>query len=259
MSSTSNFIRSTSTLLIFALTWNVLGHAARLSRKLPPQASAQQQAPAPPGPQAAPPAPGMSVAGRMLAAHTVFLAQPTVDPYFAVSPTAAYDAVLNALNQWGRYRIVSDASQADLVLQIHGQVTSFSTSGTAPDYTPDVYYVSTLQLTVADPQSLSPLWVVAAPLTWRPSRKLHTTTVAVAGENVVSNLKQVVGDPLTAQDKADLKLVQTAERNVKRTMFILIGVGTGAVVAGTLIGLHMMHSNAASFCQEHNITPCPGA
>jgi hypothetical protein len=252
-------IRLVACSLILALTWDGFAHAARPSTKL---AALQAAAPPPAGRQL-PPAPsatpsastGISVRQRLTEAHTVFLAEPKIDPNFAVPGTAAYDAVLDALNQWGRYRVVPQASQADLVLQLHGQVTEVDNTGTPPDYTPSVYFLSNLQLTVADPQTLAPLWQVKVPLQNGVRRKSKTLHVATAGENVVSDLKLAAGDQLTSQDRAALKTIHTAN-----TRAIWFAVGGAAAVAGfAVLGIHLVHSHAASFCQQHNLSPCPGA
>lgn len=259
-SSFGTYIRYTSTLLIVALTWDGLAHAARPSAKLSAlqaQTQPQQQSPAAAAapPQATPPPAGMSVRDRMLAAHTVFLSLQSVDPNFAVSGTAAYDAVLDALHQWGRYQVVNDPSRADLIFQLHGQVTSYASSGTPPDYTPDVYYTSTLQLTVADPQTLSPLWRVDVPLQYGLHHKARTLHIATTGENAISDLKEVVGDPLTKRDQAALKTIHTANQRV--ILFAVAGIA--AVAVGAIVGLHLVHSSAQSFCQQHNLSPCPGS
>lgn len=252
--------RFISFLLVFALIWDGMAHAAKPARRLAAmQTAAPQQEPSgtptPAPPQAVAATPAMSAQGRMLAAHTVFLAPPKIDPHFAASDTATYNAVLNALNQWGRFRVVTDASQADLVLQLHGQVTEVADNGTPPDYTPSVYYISNLHLTVADPQTLSPLWEAKAPLQNGIGRKAKTLHVATSGENVVSDLKLAAGDKLTRQDEAALKTIRTAH-----TRAITFGViGVGAVVGFAILGIHLVHSNAASFCQAHNLSPCPGA
>ncbi len=256
----SRNIRSTTTLLILALTWDGLAHAAKPSSKLAALIAATQT----PGPVTTSPAqlpaaqdtvPAPSARDRLRAAHTVYLAPPKVDPHFAVSGTEAYDAVLDSLNQWGRYRIVSDASHADLVLQLHGQVTEFDTAGTPPDYTPSVYYSSSLALTVADPQNLAPLWEVKVPVQTGFGRKARTLKVATSGQNVVSNLKLAAGDTLTSQDKTALKTISAAKN---RAVIILV-VSAAAVALAALLSVHFMHKNAADFCQAHGLTPCPGA
>lgn len=252
-------IRSITTLLILAITWDGLAHAAKPSTKLAALIAATTPGPvrslAPSNPPQDPAPAPLSARERLRSARTVYLATPTVDPHFAVSGTDAYNAVLNSLNQWGRYRAIPDATQADLVLQLHGQVTETDTPGTPPDYMPSVYYNSSLELTVADPQSLSPIWTVKVPVQSGFGRKARTLKVTTSGNNVVSSLKLAAGDTLTSQDKASLKTISTAQH--KTVIFAVAGVA--AVALAALLSLHFMHKNAADFCQAHGITPCPGA
>lgn len=261
-STARQYTRNISLLLILALTWDACAHAAKPSSKLAAlQAAVHQQGPAATSStparssQASTPAPGLSARQRMLAAHTVYLEQPTLDPHFAASATATYNAVLDALNQWGRYRVVAEATEADLVLQLHGQVTEVDDTGTPPDYTPSVYFLSNLHLTVADPHSLSPLWEAKAPLQNGITRKARTLHVSTSGQILVSDLKLAVGDQLTTQDRASLKSIHTAHQRA-----IVFGVlGIGALAGFTILGIHLARRNAANFCQQHNLSPCPGA
>lgn len=69
----------------------------------------------------APPAP---VPARILTAKTVFVAnggqdeQPTDNPAYNGARDRAYNQLYAALQTWGRYKLVSDPGEADLVLEI---------------------------------------------------------------------------------------------------------------------------------------------
>lgn len=262
-------VRSIAVTLVFLLMWDGFAHAARPSSRLAALQAAvhPQRATGAPalhalllggeGPARADgptPTPPLPLRDRMVAAHTVFLAQTGVDSNFAISATDAYNTVLNAVNQWGRYRVVSDASQADVVFQLHGEAVAYSDPGDS-NSAPTVSYLSTLRLTVADPHTLSPLWVLNVPVQPAVRHKTRLNNTALAGENVVSQLKQLVGDPLTAQDQAGLKTIRASHKNL-----IVFGAVGAALTLGLLfLGLHLMHSRASSFCQQHNLSPCPGA
>ena len=191
----------------------------------------------------------------MLAAHTVFLSQSGVDREFLASGTDAYNAVLNALTQWGRYQVVSDASQADLVIQLHGIATAYTDASADPNVAPTVSYTYALELTVADPHTLSPLSKVNVPVVPAVRAKSRLANIDVAGENAVSGLKQMVGDPLSSTDRAGLKTIKTG--NHKAILFGAAGIAL--MLAIFFVAKHLAQNNAANFCKEHGLSPCPGA
>ena len=272
------YTRQVAATLVLALTWNGFAHAAKPSQHLaaaqraamsqeipqnpnnhpaviPPSdpESAQTAPQAAPIPAVAPPA--ASARDRMLAAHTVFLSRTGVDPYFAIADTAAFNTVLNALQQWGRYQVVTNVAQADLVLQLHGVATAYTAGGTGPQDPASISYTSSLQLTVADPQTLSPLWVVQVPVRTGYDRKLKTDRLAMSGESVVSQLKLLAGETLSPEEQATLQASQSSGHKL-----LWLGLlGAGALVGVTFLTLHFMRRNQAAFCQAHGLSPCPGA
>lgn len=257
--------RLIATLLALLLCWNGFAHAARPSHRLALLHAAlrQQQSPTPSAPPAAEttsPQPPTGIRERLRFAHTLFLNSTGDDQYFPLPQDATYNSLLNALNRWGRYRIVTDVKDADLVLQTHGVVTVTDTPG-APDPTTGAptsttSYESSLQLTLADPHTLAPLWVFHLPLQRAFRHKSQERSIAALGENTVSQLKLLAGDPLTRQEQASLK---DANKNHAG-----LGIGILAGSVGLSLGLffiarHSMKQNAANFCQQHNLSPCPGA
>ena len=257
--------RTIAALVAFTLTWNGFAHAAKPSRRLALlQATAQQaqppvvapaQTPAP-VPQGTAPAQPLGARERMQFAHTLLLARTGNDPNFGLSDTEAYNTVLNALNQWGRYRIVTDAAGADLVLQLHGVTVADTTPGGPHNPGGTVTYASILHLTVVDPHTLAPLWEVSVPVQAALRSRTRDRNIALVGENAVSQLKLLAGDRLSRQEQAQLK--QASDSHVGR--FLLLGAGGLALTLGLFfLARHSAQQNAASFCQQHGLSPCPGA
>ena len=246
--------RTIAALLALTLTWNGFAHAAKPSHRLALLQAASQPAATPQQPT--PPAQPLGARERMQVAHTIFLTQTGNDPNFALSATDTYNTVLNALNQWSRYRLATDASQADLVLQLHGVALATTTGGTHNDPGGSVSYASVLHLTVADPHTLAPVWEVSIPVQAALRAKTRNRNVTATGQNAVSQLKLLAGDPLSRGEQAQLKEASNSHLGG----FLLLGAGGLALTLGLFfISRHAAQQNAASFCQQHNLTPCPGA
>jgi hypothetical protein len=271
-------LRCTATVLSFAITLQQFAHAAAPSHHLAAlqqQAAAQQQAAPPPAPapierqnpasQSNPSSPSTPpltpealARQRLLSAHTLYLAKTTQDANFPASPDDAYNTVLANLKNWGHYQIVDNVAQADLVLQLRDAVHA-NVVDDANDAGSSVYYLPSFQLTIADPSTLSPLWTVnvSVPTTVKSSKE--PAMVSAAAENLVSQLKLLVGDPLTAQDQAASKQV-THYYHSHAALAIGLAAGFAAAgLVGLLIFIHHTRQDQAAFCQQHNISPCPGA
>ncbi len=249
-------------LLVLTLCWNVFAHAAKPSRRLALLHAAMQtqtSTPAAPESTAAKPQ-STGVRDRLRFAHTLALTEIGNDQYFVLSKDDVFNSALDAMNHWGRYKIVTDVTQADLVLQLHGVVTATDTAG-APDPTTgtptsSVSYYDSLQVTVADPHTMAPLWVVNLPVQPALRSKARATNTALLGSATVSQLKLLVGDPLTHQEQVQLK------QATNRHLGLILGVsaaGVAAVIGLFFLGRHAAQQNQASFCQQHGITPCPGS
>jgi hypothetical protein len=263
-------------LLSFALLLNQFAHAATPSHKLAALQAAQQQKaqeqqpPAPiarqnpegqPQTSAPPLSPEAIARQRLLAAHTLYLAKGTQDARFPAAPDDAYNLVLNNLKNWGHYQIVNSIAQADLVLQLRDAVKTSVVDASDPNdpTASNVYYLPSFQLTIADPSTLAPLWTVNTSVPTSVKSKHQPALTAAAAENLVSQLKLLAGDTLTAQDL-------TAQKQVTHFYHshttLVIGFAAASVAAGLaifFIARHISKDNAASFCQQHNISPCPGA
>jgi hypothetical protein len=276
-------LRSIATVLSFAILFQQFVHAATPSRHLTAlqQAAEQQQttAPAAPaqqlpapierqdpatqaqttGPSVTPPlAPEAMARERLLSAHTLFLARSTQDANFPASPDAAYNLVLSKLQNWGHFQLVDNIAQADLVLQLRDAVKT-SVVDDANDPATTVYYIPSFQITIADPTTLSPIWTVSTSVPTALKAKNESTLLSAAAENVVSQLKLLVGDTLTTQDVTAQKQVNHYYRS-----HLALMIGLGAAAAGLSLGLfflfkHNAENNQAAFCNAHGISPCPGA
>jgi hypothetical protein len=195
---------------------------------------------------------------RLLSAHTLYLARSTQDINFPASPDDAYNLVLNTLRNWGRYQIVDSVAQADLVLQLRDAVHANVVDDT-DDSGSTVYYLPSFQITVADPSTLSPIWTVSSSIPTAVKQKNQNALLSAAAVNVVSQLKLLAGDTLTASDQAAQKQMNHYYR---AHTGLIIGIGAGGLAATLglfFIARHFMKQDAANFCAANHITPCPGA
>jgi hypothetical protein len=271
-------LRSIAFALSFALLFNQFTHAAtpshRLTAALQQQAAiraAQQSQQTPPaaierndpsqtGPSSAQLTPEALARQRLLSAHTLYLAKSTQDANFPASPDDAYNLVLANLRNWGRFQIVDSVAQADLVLQLRDAVKTSVVDDAPPNTAgPTVYYLASFQLTVADPSTLSPIWTVNSGIPTSIKHKTQSQLLTASAQNLVSQLKLLTGDTLTAQDLAAQK--QVTHYYHARTGLM---IGLGAAGIGITLGLvflfkHKFEQSQAAFCQQHGISPCPGA
>jgi hypothetical protein len=237
--------------------------AAQQARQTPPapierQNSAGQTAPT--GPSAAPLTPEALARQRLLAAHTLYLARSTQDANFPASPDDAYNLVLANLRNWGHYQIVDSIAQADLVLQLRDAVHANVVNDPDPNSAGStVYYLPSFQLTLADPSTLSPLWTVSSGIPTSIKGKQQDALLAASAQNLVSQLKLLAGDSLTAQDEA-------AQKQITHYNHARVGLAVGLAAAGVALSLglfflfkHKAQDDQAAFCRQHNLSPCPGA
>jgi hypothetical protein len=101
------------------------------------------------------------VPARILAAKKAFIAnaggdeRSTTDPLYNGGPDRAYNGFYSALKSWGRYELVSDPADADLVMEIQFQIERPVLKGdtlTSSDYDPE------FRLTIRDPKTNVLLW-----------------------------------------------------------------------------------------------------
>ena len=104
---------------------------------------------------------------------------------YSGGPERAYDEFYQGMQQWGRYQLVSDPKQADLVFAIR--------------------YVDTgpyLRLQISDPQNGVSLWGFEEQIKSTGFKKTRDTGFDTAVAQVISDVKQLVapnGPPTPAQ------------------------------------------------------------
>jgi len=258
-------LRTIAFALSFALLFDQFAHAAtpshRLTAALQHHAALLAAQQTQNGPSNAQLTPEALARQRLLAAHTLYLAKSTQDAGFPASPDDAYNLVLANLKNWGHYQVVDSVTHADLVLQLRDAVkTSVIDNGPDPNNIgPTTYYLPSFQLTLADPSTLSPLWTVSTSIPTAFKQKKQSNLLAASAQNLVSQLKLLAGDALTAQDQSALKQTQTYRRNHAA---LAIGIGAALAAVGLILFFvfkHHAEQDQAAFCQAHNISPCPGS
>jgi hypothetical protein len=246
-----NVARTIALLLAYVLTFQQLAHAARPSRKL---TALQLQADTP----AAAPVPA-----QIAAAHTVFLANSGADASFPIDAGTTYNAVYAALKSWGRYQLVDSPAAADLVFQLRDIAPITDVTGNRGG----VYSVTSpaYQLTVLDPHTNLPLWTITSPVNLAGRGQTLTRWEALSVTNLVSRVKVLAAQPLTAAETADLTTVPKRHGTV--FALVLIGTFVGVGVGGGIL-LHDKFNAAVAnqkaqqdaFCAAHNIplSECAG-
>jgi hypothetical protein len=195
---------------------------------------------------AAQPAPPPS---QIAAAHTVFLTNAGDDANFPIDPFASFNAIYAALQAWGHLRLVSSPDQADLVFQLHGVAPITDVTGTDGD----VYSRTSpaFQLAILDPKTNAPLWTITSPVNIAGRGNTRAHWVSIAETNLVSRIKVLANQPLSATESADLTALPNYHR-VRNTLIVLGGVA-GLAAGAVLIGQHLGRSSQDAFCQAHNI------
>jgi hypothetical protein len=200
---------------------------------------------------------------QIRAAHRIFLANDGSAPNFPIDPNVAYEGFYNALRTWGHYEFADSAQSADLVFQLRGVAPITDVSGGHGG----VYSSTTpaFQLTIRDPKTNTRLWTVTSPVfsTGGKTKRDYWQNVDIT--NLVSRLKVLAGQPLSATETASLTTYP--KNHNARTALILTGVLVG-VAAGGAVALHAafehslsdMKASQDAFCQANNIplSECAG-
>jgi len=220
--------------------------------------STSQSTPAPiQRPAVAPPNPNAPVPTQIAAAHNIFVANLGADDNFPINSTQAYTNVYAALQSWGHYTLVSSPSQADLVFQLRGIAPITNVTGDRNG----VYSLTSpaFQLTIVDPKSSVALWTITSPVTITGKNQTKARWVTLATTNLVSRVKVIAGQPLTAQETGDLT---TFPRNRAGWVVpVLIVGGVAALGVGTYFIMHNAYENSLAsqkasqdaFCTAHGI------
>ena len=138
-------------------------------------------------------APAAPVPARIIRAKKVFISNageqrnPDGDLYFSGGPDRAYNQFYAAMKDWGRYELVSDPADADLVLEIH---------------TADIRMGSynELRLLLLDPRTHVTLWTFSQHAESAGRQKTRDASFDRAVSLISDDLKRLVGGPATATD-----------------------------------------------------------
>jgi hypothetical protein len=254
----STALRSTAAIVSFAFLLNQFAHAAAFPDSTTPTQTSSQSTSATP-PQLPAPAPS-----EIATAHTIFLNNAGADANFPLSGEQSYNAVYAALQTWGHYQLVSSPAQADLILQLRGiaPITDLvgDRGGTYSLTSP------AFQLIFKDRKTATALWTITSPVTIVGKKEVRDRWTSIAITNLVSRIKVLANQPLTATESADLTTVP--KNHYKRNAILIIG-GSVALAAGGAILIHHEYENSLAnqrqqqinFCIANGIplSECPGA
>jgi hypothetical protein len=208
--------------------------------------------------QPAPPPPA-----QIASAHTVFLTNGGDDPNFPIDSTQGYNDIYAALKEWGRYQMVSAPGQADLVFQLRGVAPVTGISGT--DGSVSSFNSPAFQLFIRDPKSNVVLWTITSPVSLAGKNQTFARWVSISETNLVSRIKVLAGQPLSAAETSDLTTVPKYHGG--RTALIVVAAAVGFGVGGGLLLHHLYENGVANgkaqqdaFCQANHIplSECAG-
>jgi hypothetical protein len=251
-----NALRSIAAVLSFATLFNQFAHAARMQNSTAAPDTTAQSAPIEQS-SPTPPPPGSAVpVQQIVSAHTVFLTNSGSDPNFPIDPTTSYNDVSTALQAWGRFRLVNSPEQADLIFQLRGVAPITDVTGGRGG----VYSITSpaFQLTLVDPKTNVALWTITSPVNLAGGGQVLERWTSLSITNLISRIKVLSNEPLSDVETANLTTVPPDHR--RRTFLILVGVGVGAAVVGSVVLHHEFENSLSSqkasqdqFCQAHNI------
>lgn len=197
-------------------------------------------------------------------AHNLLIVNDGVDDAFPASGPDAYLQFVSEMKAWGRYNIVTEASQADLVIHFRAATTTTVVDGTSDAPQASVYYHPYFKITLTDPQTLQPIWPITVPVATGKQKKTKVDLFDLSIENCVSELKLLVDQPLTPQETAALSATRSAYRG--HSGLLVLAIVGGTVGVGVVAGVLMHHAfeNAVNqqnqqqkqFCQQNHIPGC---
>jgi len=203
---------------------------------------------------------------RLLSAKNIYIADDGADEHFPGSPTEAEHAFAASLRAWGRYNIVPTAQEADIVLQVRAGVNRSYVPASDDSYGSYVYNPF-FRLTIAEPATLDPLWVITVPVLTGHRKGDRADLFNVSAANLTSQLKLLTNTPLTAQETADLR-EPVIRRHRRNALMVGVIVGVVAVGVGGGLLLHHAYENSVSnqkqqqdaFCTANHIplSECAG-
>lgn len=198
---------------------------------------------------------------RLQSAHTLFIQDDGEDDAFPARDTNAYIRFVTSIDNWGRYRVVNNIKDADLVLQFRAAATTTVVNNSADDPGTSIYHRPYLKLVLAAPDTLQPLWTITVPVLSgkHHGQDLFDLTVA----NATSQLKLLDGLALTRQEQAGIDYVHIKHRH---QVFLAVG-GAALIVGGAVSAGVIMKNNfdataarnkqaQLDFCKQNNIPNC---
>jgi len=224
-----------------------------------PPAPVQVQTPQIQTPQApAPPPQFTSSEGeahtRLASAKRLFLENDGSDDTFPGAAGEVYNRFAADMQNWGRYTLVDNVAEADLVIKVRAATTTTVVSGTSDSPSASVYSNPYVQLTIADPASLTAIWVIATPIRNTNYKKLNP--LAAAAQNSTSEIKQLSGTLLTPQEQSAL-VAYTNSPNHHWWAIPVITVGVAAAIVLPLVlfkvGVDNGKASQDAFCKANNI------
>jgi hypothetical protein len=187
--------------------------------------------------QHAPP-PQAPVPTQIASAHKIFLVNDGADANFPLTAEGCYDEIYAALRTWGHFELVSSPTEADL--REIAPVTAVTGDRDG------VYSIASpaFQLSIKDPKSNVTLWTITSPVQLAGRRKARAHWLNIALTNVVSRVKVLSNQPLSATETADLTFAP--HYHGAAFAITLTAVVAGAGVATGLIMKREFDKNVAN-------------
>jgi len=233
-----SFSRSIAAYLCMALSFNCFAFDALA------QTAMKSSVPAP--------ATSAPVPAQIASSNTIFLSNLGSDAYFPVDSTQVYNDIYKALQVWGHYQLVSSPAKADLIFQLRdvSTVTTYY-EGHGANATINN---PTFKLAILDSKSKVTLWTITSPLILDRSKKTFARWLALSETNLVSRIKVVAVQPLSAAETADLTTFP--KTHPLRTTLIVSGAVAGVAVGFVLIIHYSLKAGKDSqdaFCNANGI------
>lgn len=203
------------------------------------------------------------VPAQIASAHTLYLTNAGGDPNFPIDQHRAYSAVYAAMQNWGRYQLVNSPAQADLVLSL----TDVSPITDVVGYDNGTYSIHSpaFQLNIVDARTNQVIWTITAPFGVKGRGKTYDRWVDIAVTNLVSRMKVLSGETLSAAESEDLTTYP--QWRSRRANWIIAGGTVAFAVGGGLLLHHLYEDSLANqkasqdkFCEQNNIplSECAG-
>lgn len=199
---------------------------------------------------------------QIASAHTIFLTNSAADANFPIDPTKGFNDAYAALQSWNYYKLVGSPAQADLIFQLHEIAPITDVTGGR-----GVYSVASpaFQLNILDPKTNISLWTITSPVNIAGRKQTRERWTSIAEANLISRIKTLAGQPLSATETADLTTVP--RNHFSRTGWVAVGAVAAAGLAAGLILHHEYENGLANqkaaqdaFCEANHIplSECAG-